>query len=151
MAEVRAMLARRRDEPGALLPVLHEVQALLGHIPPALLPEIAEALNLSCAEVHGVVSYYHHFRSQPPGRHVLQVCRAESCQACGGEALLAEAVRRLGCAPDSTRADAAVSLESVYCLGLCALSPAVLADGRPLGRMSADKLARLAAGWERGT
>jgi formate dehydrogenase subunit gamma len=144
-AAVRAILARRADEPGALLPILHEVQDLLGFIPKALVPEIALALNLSRAEVHGVVTYYHHFRSEPPGRHVVQVCRAEACQARGAEALLAHAEAVLQCKSHSTRADGAVTLEPVYCLGLCALSPAVMVNERLHGRVSPQRFDHIAA------
>jgi formate dehydrogenase subunit gamma len=151
MDDARALLGGILDRlsavPGALLPILHEVQAGLGYVPKAAVPLIAQALNLSRAEVHGVVTYYHHFRSKPPGRHVVQICRAEACQARGAEALLAQAQRVLGCPVHGTRADGAVSLEAVYCLGLCALSPAVMVDDRPLGRMTAQRLEALASGW----
>jgi len=99
LATVRAVIAERAHLAGALLPILHGVQDAIGHIPSEAVPEIARALNLSRAEVHGVITYYHHFRAEPAGRHVLQVCRAESCQARGGEALLAQARERLGRAP----------------------------------------------------
>jgi formate dehydrogenase subunit gamma len=109
-----------RDQPGALLPVLHEVQEAFGFIPPETVPTIAGALNLSRAEVHGVISYYHHFRQQPAGRHVVRVCCAEACQAVGGEALAEHARARL--------AGSDVTLEPVYCLGLCACGPALQVD-----------------------
>ncbi len=144
-AAVRVILARRADEPGALLPILHEVQDLLGFIPKELVPEIALALNLSRAEVHGVVTYYHHFRSERPGRHVVQVCRAEACQARGAEALLAHAEAVLHCKSHSTRADGAVTLEPVYCLGLCALSPALMVNERLHGRVSLQRFDQIAA------
>jgi formate dehydrogenase subunit gamma len=139
------LLSEWVDQPGALLPVLHAVQDRCGHVPHDAVPVIAEALNLSRAEVHGVVTYYHHFRSQPPGRHVLQVCRAEACQACGADALLAQAEKLLGCASHGTAADDSVSLEPVYCLGLCALSPAVMIDEQPHGRVTPAKLQQLLA------
>jgi formate dehydrogenase subunit gamma len=139
------LLSEWADQPGALLPVLHAVQEQCGHVPADVVPVIAEALNLSRAEVHGVVTYYHHFRSQPPGRHVLQVCRAEACQACGADALMAQAQTLLGCPPHATAADGSVSLEPVYCLGLCALSPAVMVDEQPHGRVTPAKLQRLVA------
>src|ERR1700712_1133883 len=101
----------------ALLPVLHHIQDALGFVPQALVPEIAVALSLSRAEVHGVVTYYHHFRSAPAGRHVVQICQAEACRANGAEALMAHAAERLACAPGATRADGAVTLEAIYCLG----------------------------------
>src|SRR3954453_23189279 len=97
LATVQAALARHEGEPGALLPILHDVQDALGHVPREAVPAIAEGLNLSRAEVHGVVTYYHHFRQDPPGRHTVQVCRAEACLSMGGEALLAHAEHKLGC------------------------------------------------------
>ncbi|MBK1635977.1 formate dehydrogenase subunit gamma [Rhodovulum adriaticum] len=125
---------------GPLLPVLHAIQSELGHIPPDVFPEIAAALDLSTAEVHGVVSYYPDFRTTPPGRRILRVCRAEACQAMGGAAL-ADALRAgLGLDWHETRADGAVTLEPAYCLGLCACAPAALVDGAPRGRVTADTL-----------
>ena len=129
------------DVPGgsasALLPILHHVQDALGFVPPALVPEIAAALNLSRAEVHGVVTYYHHFRASRAGRHVVQICQAEACRANGAEALMAHASARLACTPGQTRADGGVSLEPVYCLGLCATGPAALVDEQLRARVSA--------------
>lgn len=129
----------------ALLPILHDIQEALRYIPPPLVPELARALNLSRAEVHGVITYYHHFRSAPPGRHVVQICQAEACRANGAEALLDEAARRLGCAPDSTRADGAVTLERVYCLGLCATGPSAMVDDAPRSRVGSATLDAIAA------
>ena len=142
-AQLDALIAAHRDLPGALLPLLHAVQAAWGHVPDAAVPAIARALQLSRAEVHGVITYYHHFRRQPPGRTVVQVCRAEACQACGAEALLAHAERVLGCSRHTTRADGAVTLEPVYCLGLCAQSPAVRIDDRLHARMTPQRLEAL--------
>lgn len=136
---------RLQHQPGALLPILHEIQHELGYIPPEAVPTIAAALNLSRAEVHGVITFYPHFRSEPAGRHTLEVCRAESCQAMGGEALAVHARRRLGCDFHATSADDEFSLEPVYCLGLCAQSPAVMIDGRPHARVTPDRLDRLLA------
>ncbi|MFM2057124.1 MAG: hypothetical protein RLY71_1509 [Pseudomonadota bacterium] len=148
-ASVQAVLAELGPLPGALLPVLHALQDRLGHVPPAALPLIARALNLSRAEVHGVVSYYHHFRSSPPGRHVLQICRAESCQALGAEALLAQARTRLGCSEAApTSACASHTVEAAYCLGLCAMSPALTLDGQPHARMTPARLDALLAATE---
>ncbi len=135
-----AVLAAHPPTAGALLPLLHALQERLGHVPPEAVPAIAEHLNLSRAEVHGVISYYHFFRQQPPGRTVLQVCRAEACQSRGAAALMAHAEQRLGCASHSTRADGAVTLEPVYCLGLCASSPALMLNERLHARMDAAKL-----------
>ncbi|WP_278537454.1 formate dehydrogenase subunit gamma, partial [Delftia acidovorans] len=143
-----AVHARR---PGPLIELLHAVQDMLGHIPEAAVPRIADALNLSRAEVHGVISYYPHFRSTPAGRHVLQVCRAEACQSRGADALLAHAGQALGCGSSGhghehgTSADGAVTLEPVYCLGLCASSPAVMLDGQPHAHVSANGLDALIA------
>ena len=145
MTTLAALLEAHRGQPGALLPLLHAVQERFGHVPPQAVPEIAQTLNLSRAEVHGVISYYHHFRQAPPGRHVVQVCRAEACQACGAEELLAHAERVLGCASGTTRADGAVTLEPVYCLGLCASSPAVQVDDRLHARVTPAQLDALAA------
>lgn len=131
------------QEPGALLPLLHAVQARLGWIPAASLPLIATALNLSRAEVYGVLSFYPHFRTSPPGRHVLQICRAESCQAMGGAALETRARARLGVDWHQTSADGAVTLEPVFCLGNCACSPALRIDDEILGRVDAQRLDEL--------
>jgi formate dehydrogenase subunit gamma len=145
-ATVRSILAQHAGQPGALMPILHAVQQALGFIPPALVSDIAESLNLSRAEVHGVISYYHYFRSEPAGRHVLEVCRAESCQAMGSEALWAHACAHLGLPTSGgTTADDAVTLQPVYCLGLCAQSPNVALDGQPRARMTAARLNGLVA------
>jgi formate dehydrogenase subunit gamma len=109
-------------------------------------PVLADALNLSRAEVHGVVTFYHDFRREPAGRHVLKMCRAEACQAMGGEALVARAEDRLGVACGSTSADGQVTLQSVYCLGLCATAPSATVDGRIVGRLTADKVDNLLKG-----
>lgn len=142
---LRLLIAAHQAERGALLPLLHAVQDALGCVPPEAVPPIAKALRLSRAEVHGVLTYYHHFRTQPPGRHVVQICRAEACQARGSEALMAQAEALLGCAAHSTRADGAVTLEPVYCLGLCASSPALQINDRLHARVSPGKLERLVA------
>lgn len=144
-AGVQCALAQHAQQPGALLPVLHAVQEQLGHVPAQAVPAIAEALNLSRAEVHGVLTYYHFFRSSPAGRHRVQVCRAEACQACGADQLLAHAEQLLDCQRQHTRADGAVTLEAVYCLGLCASSPAVQIDDRLHARMTPQRLDRLVA------
>lgn len=133
-------LAAMQTMPGGLLPILHAIQDELGYIPPDAVPVIADGLNLSRAEVHGVISFYHDFRSTPPGRHVVHVCRAESCQSLGAEALLAHACRRLGVDVHGTTADGAITLEPIYCLGNCALSPAVMVDRQVYGRVSHERL-----------
>jgi formate dehydrogenase subunit gamma len=146
--QVRALAAAHAAEPGGLLPALHAVQGALGHIDDADVPVLAELFNRSRAEVHGVVTYYHHFRRQPPGRHVVQLCRAEACQACGADELAALAQERLRCAEGQTRSDGGVTLEAVYCLGLCASSPALAIDGRLHGRVTPARLQQLLDGME---
>lgn len=130
---------------GALLPVLHAVQAAFGHIDDAAVVVIADRLNLSRADVHGVLTFYHDFRRKPPGRAVLKICRAEACQAMGAEALIAHAERRLGTAMHETRSDGAVSLEPVYCLGLCSAAPSAMLDGQVFARLSPQRLDALLA------
>lgn len=146
LPRVRAILAELGAQPGALLPVLHAMQDAFGCVPPELVGEIADGLNLSRAEVHGVITYYHFFRSEPAGRHVLEVCRAESCQAMGGESLWHHACESLGLpATGGTTVDGALTLQPVYCLGLCAQSPAGALDERPHARLDARRLDALLA------
>ena len=141
LAVVRQVLTEQAGRPGALLPILHAVQDALGYVPREAQPVIARALNLSRAEVHGVVTYYHHFRSEPAGRHVLQVCRAESCQARGGEQLLAQARARTGCSDSHhTSPDGEWTVEPVYCLGLCSSSPAAQLGERLYARLTPARL-----------
>ena len=142
---VRDALARHAGEPGALLPVLHDVQDALGCIPADAVPVIAKGLNLSRAEVHGVIKYYHYFRSEPAGRTVVQVCGAESCQAVGADALMAHAEKVLGCTSHHTRADGAYTLQPVYCLGMCALSPAMMVGDKLYARVTPEKFDRVVA------
>jgi formate dehydrogenase subunit gamma len=130
---------------GPLLPILHAVQDAFGHVPTAAVPVVAEVLNLTRAEVHGVVSFYHDFRRAEPGRHVVKLCRAEACQSMGGDALAAHAEQRLGVELGSTRSDGRVTLEPVYCLGLCATAPSAMVDGRVVGRLDAAAIERIAA------
>lgn len=118
-------------------------------MPREAVPIIAGALNLTRAEVHGVVSFYHDFRPAPAGAHTLRLCRAEACQAAGGEALAAHAEQSLGVGMGGTTADGGVTLEAVYCLGLCASGPAAMLDGAPVARLDAARLDRLIAGLER--
>lgn len=146
LPQLRAILAELGARPGPLLPVLHAVQDAFGCIPAELVGPIADGLNLSRAEVHGVVTYYHFFRSEPAGRHVLEVCRAESCQAMGGEGLWQHACASLGLpAGGGTTADGALTLQPVYCLGLCAQSPAAALDEHPHARLDARRLEALLA------
>ena len=137
---IRRIVGDLKERPGPLIEVLHAIQAALGFVPPAAVPLVAAELNLSRAEVHGVVSFYHFFRSTPPGVHTVSVCRAESCQAVGGEALAAHARQRLGVDFHQTTPDGLFSLEPVYCLGNCACSPAVMTDGRLHGRVTPERL-----------
>lgn len=134
------LIQQHRNQPGGLMPLLHAVQDTFGYVPTETVEPIAKGLNLSRAEVHGVISYYHHFRQTPPGRTVVQVCRAESCKACGSDALMAEVEQRLGLKSHETRADGLVSLEPVYCLGLCAQSPAMQVNDRLFGRVTSERL-----------
>ena len=124
--------------PGALLPILHALQDEFGYVDEAAVPLMAEALNISQAEVHGVISFYHDFRRTPPGRHVLRICRAESCQAMGCGELIEHIEQRAGIKLGETTSDGNLTIEPVYCLGNCALSPAVMIDGQPYGRVSAN-------------
>lgn len=126
-----------------LIEMLHAVQREFGFVPEEAKRTLAEALNLSRAEVHGVVSFYHDFRAEPAGRHSLKICRAEACQSMGGEANAARASELLGIGFGETSPDGAVTLEATYCLGLCACAPAAMLDGRPVGRVDRDRLDRL--------
>jgi formate dehydrogenase subunit gamma len=136
---IDAALAQHRNMAGALLPVLHAIQKTLGCVPAVAVPRIAHELNLSRAEVHGVISFYHYFRQQPPARHTIYMCRAEACQAMGSRALEAHAKKKLGIGFHETTADGAFTLEPVYCLGNCACSPSVLIDGELHGRVDAQR------------
>ena len=140
---VEDILARHLGREGPLLPILHDVQADFGHVPQAALPVIAKALNLSRAEVHGVVTFYHDFRETPAGRHVVKLCRAEACKAVGADHLAEHAMARLGLNWHDTSADGAVTLEPVFCLGLCACGPAALVDGKLIGRLDEAGIDRL--------
>lgn len=128
---------------GPLLPMLHGLQAEFGYVPQAAVELIAEALNLSRAEVHGVISFYHDFRKAPAGRHVVKICRAEACQAVGGEALGEAVMAKLGLDWHGTTRNGAVTLEPVYCLGLCACAPAAMVDGKVIGRVTEDRMTRI--------
>ncbi|MDE2017816.1 MAG: formate dehydrogenase subunit gamma [Hyphomicrobiales bacterium] len=148
-ATASAIVAERKASPGALLPILHALQDAFGYVDRAAIPLIAEALNLSRADVHGAISFYHDFRAAPPGRHVLKLCRAEACQARGCEAVVERLADAHGIAPGATTPDGALTVEGVYCLGNCALGPAALFDGEPLGRLDAaaiDALVERASG-----
>ena len=125
-----------KAKPGALLPILHGIQEELGYVPEDAVPIIASEMNLTRAEVHGVVTFYHDFRSHPPGRHIVRICQAESCQAAGSAGLTAHAKKRMGIDFHHTTADRSCSLEPVYCLGNCALSPSVMVDKEVFGRVT---------------
>jgi formate dehydrogenase subunit gamma len=140
------ILAAHSGLEGPLLPILHAVQAAFGFVPQDTLPVIARHLNISRAEIHGVVSFYHDFREAPAGRHVVKLCRAEACQAMGADRLAAHAKAALGVDWHGTTADGAVTLEPVFCLGLCACAPAALVDGQVVGRIDDVRLETILAG-----
>ena len=137
---IQDALQRYAGQAGNLLPILHAIQDTLGHIPHTCVPELARALQLSRAEIQGVISFYPHFTESPSAPVVLEVCRAEACQSMGGDALAEHAMQRLGCEFQHTSSDGAVTLKPVYCLGLCAQSPAVMVNGQPYARMTPAKL-----------
>jgi len=137
-ATVQEIIAALKDKPGALLPILHGIQDALGYIPADSVPDIAAALSLSRAEVHGVISFYHYFRDTPPGQQTIHLCRAESCQAMGGKQLEEHVKSKLDIDFHETTADGKFSLEPVYCLGNCACSPAIQIGKNIYGRVTAD-------------
>ena len=145
-APVHEIIARHTARPGGLLPALHAIQDNLGYIPDESVPAIAEAFNLSRAEVHGVISFYHLFRTSPPGRRTLYLCRAEACQAMGARELERHAKARLGIEFHETTPDRSFSLEPIYCLGNCACSPAVMIDDFVHGRVTPQRLDALLDG-----
>ncbi len=134
------IVAANADQEGALLPILHALQHAFGFIPDEAVQIVAGALNLSRAEVHGVLTFYHDYRREPAGRRVLKLCRAEACQARGGDAIAARAEKALGVAIGGTTADKAVTLEPVYCLGLCASGPSAMLDDKLVGRIDEARL-----------
>lgn len=135
-----AIIAARASEPGATLPILHDLQAAFGYVPADAIPLVAQALNVTRAEVHGVVSFYHEYRRHKPGRHILRLCRAEACQSLGCESLADHVRSRLNIAWHETTSDGTVTLEPVFCLGLCAIGPAALLDGQPLARLNPERI-----------
>lgn len=141
-----AILARHRDLEGPLLPILHAVQAEFGFIPADVVPNIAAHLNVTRAEVHGVITFYHDFLDAPAGKHIVKICRAEACQSVGGNALSQQALDKLGVDWHGTTANGNVTLQPVYCLGLCACGPAGMVDGKVVGRLNAAKLDEILAG-----
>ena len=140
-----SVIADMKGLEGPLLPILHQLQDEFGYVPAQSLPVIAEALRMSRAEVHGVVTFYHHFRRTPPGRHVVQLCQAEACRALHCETLTAYVKRRLGVDFHETTADGRFTLEPVYCLGNCACSPAAMIDGELHGRVTPERFDALLA------
>jgi formate dehydrogenase subunit gamma len=134
-----------RSLEGPLLPILHAVQEEFGYVPEAALPIIARELNLSRAEVHGVVTFYHEFRHHPAGKHVVRICRAEACQSMGGREIADHACTLLGLDWHGTTPDGKVTLEPVYCLGLCSIAPAAQVDGALHGRLDREELTALLA------
>jgi formate dehydrogenase subunit gamma len=147
---VLRVVAAHRTRPGALIEILHGVQAELGFIPPAAVPVLAQELNLSRAEVHGVVSFYHYFRHSPPGQQTIRVCQAESCQSMGSDALTEHVKKTLGVDFHETTADGKFTLEPVYCLGNCACSPAVMRNEDLFGRVTPERFNELMTQWKRG-
>ena len=142
---VLAIVAAHRDERGPLLPILHDIVETFGYVDARCVPVVAEALNLSRAEVHGVITFYRDFRTTPGGAVELRICRAEACQSVGADALIADAVERFGIATGDTTADGTLTLDEVFCLGDCALGPAVMIDQEVHGRMDGERLAGLVA------
>src|SRR6204780_4744642 len=139
------IIAEHTHLEGATLVILHALQEAFGYVPEAAIPMVAEALNLSRAEVHGVFTFYHDFRHKPAGKHVLKLCRAEACQAAGGDALAARAEAKLGVAIGNTTPDERVTFEPIYCLGLCATAPSAMLDGRLVGRLDEARIDALIA------
>jgi formate dehydrogenase subunit gamma len=139
------IIAQHSHLEGATLVILHALQEAFGYVPEPAVPMIASALNLSRAEVHGVFTFYHDFRREPAGSHVLKLCRAEACQAAGGDVLAARAEARLGITIGNTTADERVTLQPIYCLGLCATAPSAMLDGRVVGRLNEARIDTLIA------
>jgi formate dehydrogenase subunit gamma len=143
------IIAEHAQNEGATLVILHALQDAFGYVPEPAIPMVASALNLSRAEVHGVFTFYHDFRDKPAGRHVLKLCRAEACQAAGGDALAERAETKLGVAMGHTTSDQRLTLEPIYCLGLCATAPSAMLDGRLIGRLDEARLDAIVAETQR--
>ncbi|MFO1176116.1 MAG: formate dehydrogenase subunit gamma [Paracoccaceae bacterium] len=143
---VREIVARHIGLEGPLLPIFHAIQQEFGHVPQLAIPVIAKELNIGRAEVHGTMSFYHDFRTQPAGRHVVKLCRAEACQAAGAERVADHAREKLGVDWHETTKNGSVTLEPVFCLGLCACGPSALVDGKVVGRLDEAKLDKILAG-----
>jgi formate dehydrogenase subunit gamma len=140
---VRDIVASHRGQRGALLPILHAVQETLGYVPPEAIPVLAEELNLSRADVHGVVSFYHDFRSAPAGRTTVRICRGEACQAVGAERLVGHLQDTCAMSLGETSPDGSLTVEQVFCLGNCALGPAAQVNGRLQGRLDESRLSAI--------
>jgi formate dehydrogenase subunit gamma len=145
MDTIKAVCAEQVARPGGLLPALHAIQDAAGFIPPESVPVIADAFNLSRAEVHGVLTFYHHFRTAPPAKHAIHICRAEACQSRGAEQLVRHAEAKLGCRMKESTADHRFSLDPVYCLGHCAASPAIMIDDAVHARVTPERFDTLIA------
>lgn len=143
-SRVAEILAQHQGLEGPLLPILHAIQHEFGHVPEAALPQIAAALSMTRAEVYGVMTFYHDFRSHPAGQHVVKLCRAEACQSMGADRVHAHAKARLGLDWHETSPDGKVTLEPVFCLGLCACAPAAMVDGKVIGRVDEARVDRIA-------
>lgn len=143
--ELAALIDANAGLEGPLLPILHALQENFGHISQPAMQMIADRLNITKAELHGVISFYHDFRKAPAGRHVLKICRAEACQAMGGNALAEETLAKLGLDWHGTTINGAVTVEPVYCLGLCACGPAAMMDDRCVGRVDRSRMDALLA------
>jgi formate dehydrogenase subunit gamma len=145
LPRIREIIADHQALEGPLLPILHAIQSEFGHVPQSALLEIAQALSLGKAEVHGVMSFYHDFRASPAGRHVIKICRAEACQSMGADKLAALLQEKLGIGWHETTADGAVTLEPVFCLGLCACAPSAMVDGKLVGRLDEETVQQIAS------
>lgn len=143
-AEATDIVRRHTSKEGALLPILHDLQAVFGCVSPSAIRLVAQELNLSRAEVHGVVSFYHDFREQPAGTHVLKVCRAEACQSMNGEKMAEAMLKRFGVNWGDTTPDGHLTVEATYCLGLCSCAPSAMLDGQPIARLTADSIDEIA-------
>ncbi|MGN7869266.1 formate dehydrogenase subunit gamma [Paracoccus sp. 22332] len=143
--EIRSVVTPLASLEGPLLPMLHALQDVYGYVPQECVPVLAEVLNLGRAEIHGVISFYHDFRAHPTGRHVLKICRAEACQSMGANALAESTLQKLGIGWHDTTANGAVTVEPVYCLGMCACAPAAMVDGRVVGRLDDARMDRILA------
>lgn len=139
-ARTASVIADLEGLEGPLLPILHEIQKEFGYVPAASLPVIAQALNISNAEVHGVVTFYHDYRAHPAGRHVLKLCQAEACQSMGSDGVASKLKQALGIGFHETAKDGSVTIEPVYCLGLCACSPSAMLDGEVIGRIDDEAI-----------